>query len=131
MAILRIVALAKGRISQRDKAIRDWVDSYRIRVKREYPNAEFNTEFVLGCTIPEFVAYAETLMAPGMTWENKHEKWQFKVVTARDRLAPPAEEFYRYYNYTNLKPVWKVRKAKGFIADPTKTSPLDRDGDQV
>lgn len=130
MATLRIAALKAGKITPRDKAIRDWVESYRARIKSVYPKAVFETEFILGCSVPEFVAYIESLMQPGMSWDNKAGKWEIKVTIGwNPLLREEPGEFYRYYHYTNMRPVWK--KVKGFIADPSSVSPLDRDGDQV
>lgn len=125
-----MAALAAGKITPRDKAIRDWVESYRGKIKYMYPKATFETEFVLGCSIPDFVAYIETLMQPGMSWDNKARLWHVQVIKSwSQKTAGDANQFYKYFHYTNMRPVWK--KQKGFIADPAGVSPLDRDGDQV
>lgn len=127
MAVLRIAALKAGKITPRDKAIRDWVESYRRRIKAAYPKAVFETEYVLGCTIPEFVTFIETKFQPGMTWENKSEKWLIKMLMPYTRqVESDAALFYKFYHHTNMVPAWK--KPKGFIADPSGTSPLDREG---
>lgn len=113
-------------MSPRHEAIRHTIESYRKSIKRLYPDATFDTEFVLGTTVSEFIEYIESKMQPGMTWENKKQKWQLiKIHKSMDS----ERGFYDYFNYKNFMPAWKM--SRGFVADPTKISPLDRDADTV
>ncbi len=62
----------------------------------------------LGCTIPEFKSYIESLFQPGMTWEN-HSMHGWHI----DHIIPLAaydltdrEQFLKACHYTNLQPMW-------------------------
>ncbi len=134
MAVLtnkvRAVNTTRAKLSTRDRNISIAVESFRKRIKSIYPDAIFETEFVLGTTIPEWVLYLESLMQSGMTWENKKEKWCIRSIKPMHQFdVMAAEGFYAYFHYTNMKPEWK--KVKGFVADPNNFSPIDRNADQV
>ena len=63
----------------------------------------------LGCTIPEFKYYLETLFTPGMTWHNHtRHGWHIHHIRALETfdLSDPAQ-FKQAVHYTNLAPMWE------------------------
>jgi len=125
---LKVERLA--RMTPRERVIDKTLESYRQQIRSIYPNAVFDTEFVLGISIPEYLAYLEERMQPGMTWEDKKGKWRVAAIRKMNEFdLTTGEGFYGFFHYTNRRPEWT--KPKGFVANPDKPSPLDRDADQV
>ena len=61
---------------------------------------------LLGCTIPEFLTYFETLFEPGMSWEN-HGKWHIDhIIPLCSFNLENREEALVACNFTNLQPLW-------------------------
>jgi hypothetical protein len=119
-------ALPKPR--RKSHALAAIVNSYRRKIFHYYPKAVFDTEFTLGINTTQWAEYIESIMEPGMTWENYNIKWCMVVVKSADKFDfSDAAQFYEYYNYMNYKPRWK--KPNGFVADPNNPSPLDRYAD--
>lgn len=103
------------------------VEALRLRIRRLYPNAEYDMEFVIGISTLEWSKLIEVQMVAGMQWEN-YAKWR---MAPRDPLVQPvtAEGFYQFFHHTNWRPVW--RRPRGFVADPEQPSPLDRYGEEI
>ncbi len=62
----------------------------------------------LGCSMPFFVAYIESLWQPGMTWENYGRYgWHFdhKIPLCFFNLSDP-EQVKLACNYKNIQPLW-------------------------
>jgi hypothetical protein len=70
------------------------------------------TEFLLGCTLEEFIQYLESQFLEGMTLEN-HGEWEM------DHKIPLAsvstqEEIIKLNHYTNFQPLWRFdNRSKG------------------
>lgn len=63
---------------------------------------------LLGCSVPEAVAYLASLFRPGMTWDN-HGEWHIdhaKPLAAFDLEDP--EQLAAACHYTNLQPLWAL-----------------------
>jgi len=71
-------------------------------------NKSDNTMKLIGCTIPEFKSYIESLFLPGMTWENYGPySWHIdhiKPCYSFDLTIP--EEQQKCFHYTNQRPLW-------------------------
>jgi hypothetical protein len=66
----------------------------------------------LGCTIPEFMIYLESLFTTGMTWDNRSE-WHIdhiRPLSSFNLLDP--EEAKKACHYTNLQPLWAIDNLK-------------------
>lgn len=65
----------------------------------------------LGCTIPEFKLYIESLFQPGMTWDNwghyGDNIWNLdhKIALSTFDLTD-REQFLKACHYTNMQPLW-------------------------
>lgn len=68
----------------------------------------------LGCSIPEFIKYFESLFQPGMSWDNRGE-WHIdhiKPLSAFD--LTDRNQVIEACHYTNLQPLWaKDNLSKG------------------
>jgi len=64
----------------------------------------------LGCLIPEFKQYFESLFLPGMFWDNHGNgiyKWNFGHINGCNNFDLSKEEDrYKCFNYLNLRPEW-------------------------
>jgi hypothetical protein len=81
----------------------------RKRMRNAIKNRKCNqrTEFLLGCTIDEYVRYLESKFKSGMTWDNQKE-WEI------DHIIPCVafnlnniEEQRKCFHYSNTQPLWK------------------------
>ena len=91
---------------------------YRARVNRairaQSVSKTSSTAELIGCSIPELIEYLESLMLPGMTWENwTTDGWHI------DHIKPCAsfnlsveEEQIACFHYTNLQPLWATDNLK-------------------
>lgn len=70
----------------------------------------------LGCTLPEFRVYLESLFQAGMSWSNygnTRNCWSIdhiKPLTKFDLTIK--EEFLKAVHYTNLQPMWHIENIK-------------------
>lgn len=75
-----------------------------------------NTVELLGCTIPEFKRYIESLWLPGMSWENYgRHGWHLDHIKpcASFDLTDPAQQ-RACFHYSNVQPLWaKDNLSKG------------------
>jgi hypothetical protein len=82
----------------------------RIRLANAVTNGRgkksANTMELVGCTLPELMAYLGARFKPGMTWEN-HGKWHIDHIRpcASFDLADP-EQQRECFHYANLQPLW-------------------------
>ena len=76
----------------------------------------------LGCSIPEFMIYIESLFQPGMSWDNRRT-WHIDHVIplAAFDLTDP-EQFKQACHYTNLQPLWATENLRKSAKLPTKKS---------
>jgi len=74
------------------------------------------SESILGCTIPEFISYIESMLKPDMTFENHgagYGKWNL------DHIIPISSatcegDIIKLNHYTNFQPLWfEENMAKG------------------
>lgn len=85
---------------------------------------------MLGVSETEWADYLEANFPVGVKWENYGKNWQVHCQRNASYFdMEDAEDFYRYFNYTNFNV--KAKVASGFLANPHSSSQLDRDGDQV
>lgn len=72
----------------------------------------------LGCTIPEFKVYMETLWQPGMTWDNLGQHWHLDHIKALGLfdLNDP-EQLRQAVHYTNIQPLTTADHAVKSVAD--------------
>lgn len=107
------------------------VASYRRKILTVYPKAQFNEEFMLGCTLDQLAAQIEREFQPGMSWNDYGKNWVVCNVRPRAGLnfADPAV-FYAYFRHDQLVavrsdalPSWlknlrkdKTSKPQGFSA---------------
>ena len=66
----------------------------------------------LGCSFKEFVIHLESQFKSGMSWEN-YGKWHvdhIKPCNTYDLTI--AEEQYKCFHYTNLRPLWAIENWK-------------------
>lgn len=70
----------------------------------------------LGCTIPEFKKYLESLFSPGMTWNNHGVRgWHIDHISPLSKFdLTDRTQFLEAVNYKNLAPLWwdeNIRKS--------------------
>lgn len=67
------------------------------------------TTDMLGCTIPEFKAYIESLWLPGMTWENYgREGWHIDhIKPCKAFNLTDMEQQKICFHHTNTQPLWE------------------------
>jgi hypothetical protein len=74
------------------------------------------TEYILGCTLEEFIQHLQNQFTEGMTLENHGQgpgKWNIDHITPISS-AQTEEEIYKLNHYTNLQPLWwEENMAKG------------------
>jgi hypothetical protein len=68
---------------------------------------------LLGCSIPDFKIYLESLRESGMTWENYGKEWHI------DHIMPcsifdlsQASHQKRCFHFSNLQPLWAVENIR-------------------
>jgi len=70
----------------------------------------------LGCTIPEFIAYIESMWANGMYWENYGlgmDKWNLDHIVPLSAFSlNELEQQKKAVHYTNLQPLWQKDNLK-------------------
>jgi len=85
-------------------------DLLRGRLRHAIKNKQKNGSAVklLGCSIPEFIKYFETLFHPGMSWDNQGD-WHIdhKIPLVSFDLQDP-EQLAKACHYTNLQPLWAL-----------------------
>ena len=99
--------------------------SMRNRIRnalRRYKNGQRGGSAIrdLGCSLPEFIAYIESLWQPGMSWENYYTDWQIdhiRAISLFDITDP--EQFKQAVHYTNQQPL--------FTAEHLAKTRLDRE----
>lgn len=68
------------------------------------------TEFILGCTIQEFIEYISNKFTDGMTINN-HGDWHFDhIIPISD--AKTNEDIIKLNHYTNFQPLWAIDNLK-------------------
>jgi hypothetical protein len=79
------------------------------------------TEYILGCTLEEFIQHLQNQFTEGMTLENHGQgpgKWNIDHITPISS-AQTEEEIYKLNHYTNLQPLWweenMAKGAKGMV----------------
>jgi len=66
----------------------------------------------LGCSIPEFRAYLETMFQSGMTWEN-HGEWHIDhIIPLISFDLTDREQFLRAAHFSNQQPLWAKQNLK-------------------
>jgi hypothetical protein len=75
-------------------------------LRRRGLDPSITVDQVVGCTWAEYVAYIETKLRPGMSWEN-YGSWQIDHIEpiARANLSDPGEA-RRILHYSNTEPLW-------------------------
>jgi hypothetical protein len=90
-------------------------ESFKRTCKGVY-NKPSKTESILGCTIPEFISYIESMLKPGMTFENHgagYEKWNLDHIIPISS-ATNKDDIVKLNHYTNFQPLWfEENMAKG------------------
>lgn len=68
----------------------------------------------LGCTIPEFKLYLESLFQPGMTWDNwSTSGWHLDHIIPLSRFdLTDREQLLKACHYTNMQPLWAIDNLK-------------------
>ena len=63
---------------------------------------------LLGCTMPEFVQYVESLWSDGMTWDNwTRDGWHMDHIVPLSAFdLSDADQIKAACHYTNLRPMW-------------------------
>ena len=80
----------------------------KVAVKHGYGNKAFKTMDLLGCTIPEYRKYLESLFTPGMSWEkfNAGEiEIDHKIPCSAFDLADP-EQQKKCFHFSNTQPMF-------------------------
>jgi hypothetical protein len=64
---------------------------------------------LIGCTAKECLEHLESLLWPGMTWENRGKNgWHIDHIVPIDSFdITIKEEQYKCFNYKNLQPLWE------------------------
>lgn len=78
------------------RAIRDYATGRKDR----------RTADLIGCPVPELMAYLESKFLPGMTWENR-DRWHVdhrRPCVSFDLKDPEQQKLC--FHYTNLQPLW-------------------------
>jgi hypothetical protein len=68
------------------------------------------TEFILGCTIQEFIKFISNKFTDGMTIKN-HGDWHFDHIIPISS-AKTEEEIIKLNHYTNFQPLWAIDNLK-------------------
>ncbi len=78
----------------------------RDALKRTRQNKNGSTKSLLGCSIPNFRIYLESLFEPGMSWQNYGE-WHIDHIMpcAIFDLAKPDHQ-RRCFHFSNQRPLW-------------------------
>lgn len=79
-------------------------------------------EAFLGCDRKEFITYIESMMLPGMTWENRrYGVWHLDHIIPCSAFDHSSQrQVYDCWHYTNLRPMWgneNMRKHKKILVD--------------
>jgi hypothetical protein len=94
--------------TMREAAIKRIIASYRAKILRIYPTAQFAEEQLLGCSLSELGNYIESKFRDGMTWENYGARgvWSFSAVEPWKgaNLSDPVE-FYKRVRFDAFVPV--------------------------
>jgi hypothetical protein len=73
-------------------------------------------ERYLGCSMPEFYAYIESLWYDGMTWQNRGQgkgKWEIDhIVGCNNFDLSKEDDLLKCFNYLNLRPIWYLDHRK-------------------
>ena len=89
--------------------------SFKRACKGDYFKSD-RTEFILGCTIPEFISHLQSKFQPGMTIENHGVgpgKWNIDHMIPISS-AQSEDDIIKLNHYTNLQPLWfEDNMAKG------------------
>jgi len=85
-------------------------NTLRSRLNSALKKGRFNNSCdyakYLGCSIYELTVYLESLFQPGMTWDN-HGEWHLDHTISLSN-AKTEEELYKYFHFTNIKPMWGI-----------------------
>jgi hypothetical protein len=108
----RVAELAR-QSSARSRATRkDYRILYNIRTRiylaLHGKNKSKRTEELLGCSIQMFMAYLESLLKPGMSWDNYGvHGWHLDHIKpcAMFNLSDPSEQ-RKCFHYSNMQPMW-------------------------
>lgn len=81
--------------------------SFAIKFQKTFKSNK--TLNLLGCTIPIFKIYLESLFKPEMNWDNQGSVWEIDHIIActKFNLTIP-EEQAKCFHYTNMQPLFKT-----------------------
>lgn len=79
-----------------------------LKLKKWRKNSKFSKS--IGCDKETFLAHIESLLKPGMSWEN-HGKWHLDHIIPISS-ANNEEELYALCHYLNLQPLWAIENLK-------------------
>ena len=89
-----------ARMRKRRRQERNKIHPNKYRVLEQVLSFEREST-VVGCTAAQLRQHLEKQFKPGMTWQNRKEKWEI------DFIVPYTPQTKRtVYKYTNLRPEW-------------------------
>lgn len=74
--------------------------------RRGYSKTGTRTEFLLGCTLPEFRSYIQSLFTDGMSWDNRDE-WELDHIVPIS-TAKTYTQVVKLSHFSNLQPLWRA-----------------------
>lgn len=109
------------------RAMTQILAAYRRKIRRVYPLAEFEDDFVLDCSIESFASYLEQQFGTMHSWESYGRTWQVTNKQSRRGLdLTNARIFYDHFHHTSYRVDPLPGEVRGFRAVPGTKHPVDR-----
>ena len=133
------VGPSKPKPTARESAKKRIVSSYRRKILRLFPRAQFDEKIILGCSADEFMEEIQKQFTGEMTWENYSTVWfiaNYEKPDAEYLKANP-EAFYSHFNYNSFGPqlisqmygrlgnLYRKEKPQGVSLTPGQPSKFD------